>query len=409
VLFTNYHRESTAPHMKISVAFLLLLSSIAHGSEDPLADNEVTCQEMEEFPELVFKLDDLGSGSLSPTEVDYQCSKSLTQIEFLQPILSKAYDIRSPSQLPQFCTGSIVYAQQRYYYFDLAKLGYYPQGYAQEQQRTRAEEYFQEWSYHSLHNRQRYEDYMDELEKVRPLLVAWYEDNHAVETDIAEKYADLAVSRISSYGFGGYYSHWEPEELVPHTHEASAGNYEEFLESLNGATDVQKLNSLRRVLVHSTPEYVITELVTSISGAAMEERSESPISNAVSHPAYVEILVKAGLDPNHQNYFGKTPLYYAIQLGNHQSAKVLLENGADVNHKYQLEVDDPWNCIGITQWERTPLMHAAQHSDIEMIDLLLEYGADPLLQDSLGSTAIEYANQSESHELTNYLMSVINE
>lgn len=395
--------------MKNSVALLLLLSSIAHGSEDPLADNEVTCQEMEEFPELVFKLDDLGSGAHSPTQVDYQCSKSLSQLEFLRPILSMASDIRSPSQLPQFCTGTIVYAQQRYYYFDLAKLGYYPQGYVQEQQRAREEDYFQEWSYHSLHNRQRYEDYKDELEKIRPLLIEWYKDNHVVEAEIAEKYADLAVSRISSYGFGGYYSHWQPEDLVPNTQEATGGSYEQFLESLDGSTDVQKLNSLRRVLVHSTPEYVITELATSISEPVMEERSESPISNAVSHPAYVEILVKAGLDPNHQNHFGKTPLYYAIQLGNHQSARALLENGADVNHKYQLEVDDPWNCIGITQWERTPLMHAAQHSDIEMIDLLLEYGGDPLLQDSLGSTATEYANMSGNHELANYLMSVMDE
>jgi ankyrin repeat protein len=232
---------------------------------------------------------------------------------------------------------------------------------------------------------------MAEVEKTRPLLIDWYIDNHSIALETAQQYADNALTAISNYGFGSYYYYWEPEELVPFTREAIDGNYGDFLNSLNNSSDKQKINSLRRLLIHLTPKNVIEKLVNSIAEKTLVKRSESPISNVVYNPNYLRLLLEAGFDPNHQNYFGKTALYYAIQHNQHESVIVLLDNGADINHTYQLEKEGQWDCSGIKQWGRTPLMHASQHSDVEMIRLLLKRGANIHDKDALGSTALEYA------------------
>ena len=134
--------------MRYIIIFLALLSGVSAADENPLSDRKVTCEEMEKYPEIVFKLGDLGSGHGSPNDVDYRCPKSLSQLDFLQKLIGQASSIRSPSRLPQICTGSIIHAQWRYYHFDLARLGYYPESYSSRKRgKTNGMEYFEEWSY----------------------------------------------------------------------------------------------------------------------------------------------------------------------------------------------------------------------------------------------------------------------
>ncbi|MCP3686170.1 MAG: ankyrin repeat domain-containing protein [bacterium] len=391
------------------VLILFFLSGWVNADQNPWADGKITCVEMEQSPEAVFNAEvvDLGSGAGSPNQVDYQCPQSLGQLTFLHPILSKADVIRQPATLPRICTGSIVHAQSRYQSFGLAWLGYYPQGFPSESIKAsaRSSKFFQEWSYHSPYNRRVYEEFEKESERVRSLLIEWYKENHLIDTQKAQKYADMALTDISNWGFGSFPSSWEPEEMIEHTDQAMSGHYDDFLNSLQHASDVQKLNSLRRLLFHSPPNSLIEELVSSISNTHLEGRSESVISNAIGSPAHLRILLRAGFDPNHQNEFGKTPLYYAVQFKYHESARVLLANGADVNHKYQLEDNSEYeySCIGITQWGRTPLMHAAQHSDLKMVQLLLDSGANIKTKDVNGSVALDYASAHGKKEIERYL------
>ena len=374
------------------------------GRTNPLLDRNLTCEEMDAAPELAFELGDLGSGHGSPNNVDYRCPKSLSQLDFLQKVIGQAGSIRSPSRLPQYCTGSIIHAQWRYYHFDLARLGYYPESFSSRKRgKTKGMEYFEEWSYHSLYNRSIYKEYMAELEKVRPLLMDWYIETHSVDRRIAEKYTDNALKRISNYGFGSYFYSWKPEELVPFTNQATNGNYDNFLLSIDNASENQKTNSLRRLLAHNPNREIIEKLVLAIQAPTPRKRSESIISNAVYSPSNIQILIDAGFSPDHQNEFGKTALYYAIQFSQHESVSVILNNGANVNHTYKLEKESKWSCTGIKKWGRTPLMHAAQHSDIEMIKLLLEAGADLHAKDVEGSSAIDYAKNNLKQENESFL------
>lgn len=390
--------------MRCIIILLTLFSGISSADENPLTDRKVTCEEMERYPDLVFKLEDLGSGHGSPNDVDYRCPKSLSQLGFLQNIIGQASSTRSPSRLPQYCTGSIIHAQWRYYHFDLARLGYYPESYSSRTSgKTKGFEYFKEWSYHSLYNRDIYNQYMAELEIVKPLLTDWYIETHSIEREIANKYAENALNRISDYGFGSYFYSWQPEALVPYTEEATDGYYDNFILSIDSASEGQKTNSLRRLLAHNATQAIIERLVLATSAPTTENRSESNLSNAVYEPRNIQILLDAGYSPDHQNEFGKTALYYAIQFNQHESVRLLLNNSANVNHTYQLEKEDRWSCSGIEQWGRTPLMHAAQHSDTEMIKLLLEAGADLHAKDSKGSSAMDYAINNLKQENENFL------
>ena len=86
--------------------------------------------------------------------------------------------------------------------------------------------------------------------------------------------------------------------------------------------------------------------------------------------AIVRLLVEKGADLEAQDFFARTPMHVAIQLGSADDLVVLLQAGADVRRlsweggmKYDR---DP---------QRSPLMQAAH--DPAKVQLLLDHGADP--------------------------------
>lgn len=202
----------------------LLFSSVVTANENPWADKKITCEEMATSPSKVFINPDLGSGYGSPNEVNYFCSGSLNQIDFLKPLLAQANSIRNPYSIRR-CSGSIIHAQWRYYRYSLAWAGYMPETFVVRGTKDKGFEYFTEWSYQSIYNRNIYKNFVQELNRVKPLLVDWYMHNHSVEEKVAKKYTDAALQLISNRGFGSYFYYWEPQALVPFTNEATNSFY----------------------------------------------------------------------------------------------------------------------------------------------------------------------------------------
>jgi hypothetical protein len=75
--------------------------------------------------------------------------------------------------------------------------------------------------------------------------------------------------------------------------------------------------------------------------------------------------------------FGETPLHWAALNGHIEIARLLLQNGAEVNVK-----SDGGN---------TPLHWAASHGNVDTLHLLVENGADLEAQDNSGSRALHRA------------------
>src|SRR5690606_15265010 len=106
----------------------------------------------------------------------------------------------------------------------------------------------------------------------------------------------------------------------------------------------------------------------------------------------------SGADINRPNDFGKTALYYAIESGNVGIVARLLELGAEPNHRYPRDGTDKYSCrYKLTHTGRTPLMHAAQHGSVEMIQLLVRHGARVEELDDLGYSALDFALSHERH------------
>ena len=101
-------------------------------------------------------------------------------------------------------------------------------------------------------------------------------------------------------------------------------------------------------------------------------------------------LIKQGADVNKP---GWTPLHYAATNGHLAVMDLLLEN-----HAY-IDAASPNGS--------TPLMMAAHYGTTAAVKLLLEAGADPLLKNDLGLTAIDFAQRADRRESAELIAALV--
>jgi ankyrin repeat protein len=80
------------------------------------------------------------------------------------------------------------------------------------------------------------------------------------------------------------------------------------------------------------------------------------------------LLFEHGMDPNHANWLGITPLHDFAERGNVEHAAIFIEHGAN------LDACDEEFCS-------TPLGYAAKYGQTRMVEFLLQRGARPNLPD----------------------------
>jgi ankyrin len=127
-----------------------------------------------------------------------------------------------------------------------------------------------------------------------------------------------------------------------------------------------------------------------------------------------ERLINAGADVNQWDIFGETPLFTIINLRNRADGgrgtsidpmnktngtaifKLLLEKGANPNAQLFFR---PANLTGATNTRgSTPLIRAVNNGDMELVKLLLEHGADATLYMADRQTPIHAAIAGRSQE-----------
>ncbi|KMQ50170.1 Ankyrin [Chitinispirillum alkaliphilum] len=140
---------------------------------------------------------------------------------------------------------------------------------------------------------------------------------------------------------------------------------------------------------------------------------QTPLMIASSHRHSEEIttmLLRKGADMNARDFYGWSPLVYAIRAGNHGVSKILIENGADVNatdlygwtplfHAVSSRSDEIIGLllksgaeVNITNDSGIPILHhAAKTGNTDALRLLLDRGADILLTDNKNRTIFDYA------------------
>ncbi|KAL0634108.1 SMC5-SMC6 complex localization factor protein 1 [Maublancomyces gigas] len=112
--------------------------------------------------------------------------------------------------------------------------------------------------------------------------------------------------------------------------------------------------------------------------------SETMLITAVKRNdlAQVEALIRQGADVNTPDMFGWTPLHHAARRVNESIAFFLLRSGANIEAR--------------NAFLQTPLIVAATRvNSFEMVQYLLECGANIAAQDSQGNCINDYLTEEE--------------
>ncbi|MCG8426342.1 MAG: ankyrin repeat domain-containing protein [Chromatiales bacterium] len=102
------------------------------------------------------------------------------------------------------------------------------------------------------------------------------------------------------------------------------------------------------------------------------------------HTEVARELLEAGAQVELQDKGGYTALMLAASNNHHELVSLLIQHGADIN---RVETTKGWS----------PLIWAAKRGHIETVEVLLEAGCRPELQDFDGKSALDWARE-KSHQ-----------
>lgn len=103
-------------------------------------------------------------------------------------------------------------------------------------------------------------------------------------------------------------------------------------------------------------------------------------------------LVDKGIDVNHQDYWGLTPLHFCAQYHNVHIAELLLKNKADVN--------------AANTYGNNPLWTAVFYADCDyrVVELFVKNGADAQHKNKANRSPLDFAQQIEDADMIKILL-----
>lgn len=412
---------------------------------------------------------DLGSGHVAFTSIDDRCKDQLNSMPFLKNIFSIVEEIRSDPFLSVKCGGSLGSALWREYQFALLRASFAPEMLLNKKFQKEHKEiqgYFQAWAYQSRFNFRLYKAFFDEHKKVLPLLTHYYQKHFKFSHQKAQQIANNALMILMKRAAGAFpkdlptqlpeivqqvitenvdidsvketlntidqilninneikAQHYLPTLLTNHLKSIqpiSNGKTVAFFSILQAGdfSSIERIlknninQALKAALLHNKPKQLIALLADYLRAEMMDETQddESVIFFALHNKDYVDLLLKSHIKINHSNGFGKTALFYAIEDSNYAIIEALLMYGANPNHSYKSakEIETGFfECkYLIHHTKRTPLMHAAQHSNPKILELLLQSGARLDTLDEIGFNALDYAIGNKKTENIEFLRSL---
>jgi len=119
----------------------------------------------------------------------------------------------------------------------------------------------------------------------------------------------------------------------------------------------------------------------------------------------VQSLIEHGVDVNSKNDYGYSALSWAIGWRELKIAKLLLDNGADVN--YILPDTEHRNYVGMSLLMSIIENHQALPKSVDAVRLLLDAGADVNAKDQNNKTVLDYAIHWKGNEIINMIQAAL--
>lgn len=171
--------------------------------------------------------------------------------------------------------------------------------------------------------------------------------------------------------------------------------------------DIQGRNALRYSLMSGTQDAALFLLPLTLHKNRANRYGETVVMHAAAKGMVqvINALCKTEDCTKHVNAYGRTALHIAAIEGQVEAISALVANGFSLN---QAE-NPPGASKNAKSNKMTPLHYAAHCGKAPAVLKLLQLGADPLQQDSMGYTVFEHAIQSKNKELWRVLRALVEE
>lgn len=141
------------------------------------------------------------------------------------------------------------------------------------------------------------------------------------------------------------------------------------------------MQAVAQGFVEGVDHVLVKTTVETVNSATDDGTTALHCAIAPGNPAIVSRLLDFGARPNVADHDGRTPLWLAAHKEDARIAALLLDYKADPNCR-------------VGKNRLTPLMAAAKNGRIEVVNLLLDRGADPRLVSEDGRTAAQIAREN---------------
>lgn len=139
-----------------------------------------------------------------------------------------------------------------------------------------------------------------------------------------------------------------------------------------------------------TVAFLLKQPGIQIDATNMADETALMLAANANDLASANLLIEAGASVNRPNW---TPLHYAASKGHTAMMRLLIENDA------YIDAESPNGT--------TPLMMAAYYASPNAVKLMLEEGADPLLRNQGGQTALDMALVKDKKLSAQYIRAFI--
>ena len=232
------------------------------------------------------------------------------------------------------------------------------------------------WSQEGVWNYVVFRRFIAQFEKTAVSVEEYYKNNYNLAN-----YARNARALLSKYVYELFSSYIAAKTKIYDIHFLSAGNLEALKMVVPGLSKEELNELLHRAILSDTPTESIEFIIQSGADINHKFHAETPMINAVMRPEIIKLLLEHKANIHEKNDFGKTALFYAIQFGSKESVELLLKAGEKINDSiYSLkQMKDADLCEmvgpeGVADF--TPLIYAFRYASDEMLNLMIEKGAN---------------------------------
>jgi len=182
---------------------------------------------------------------------------------------------------------------------------------------------------------------------------------------------------------------------------AESGDVESAAEALRAGADIEARDERDRtaLLLAATHDHVDLARLLVAKGAsadALDDRHDTPwlVTGVTGSVAMLEALLPAQPDLTIRNRYGGVSVIPASERGHVDYVRRVVRTGIDVNHV---------NDLGWTALLEAVLLGDGGSRHQEIVQILLDAGADPALADRDGVTALEHARTKGQDEVVTIL------